>query len=74
MKRRVFNLSFATSLIATHAISARAQGSFPSKPVKIVVPYAAGGGPDVLTRKAAPRLAEILGQNVVVENILINLL
>lgn len=69
MKRRVFNLSFATSLIATHAISARAQGSFPSKPVKIVVPYAAGGGPDVLTRKAAPRLAEILGQNVVVENI-----
>jgi tripartite-type tricarboxylate transporter receptor subunit TctC len=69
MKRRIFNQTIAASLIAPYAFSINAQGTFPSKPVKIIVPYAAGGGPDVLTRKAASRLAEILGQNVVVENI-----
>lgn len=60
-------LGIAT-LAVLPALPARAQG-FPAKPVRIIVPYAAGGGPDVLTRKIVPRLTEILGQNVVVENI-----
>ncbi|MFT3779237.1 MAG: tripartite tricarboxylate transporter substrate-binding protein [Ottowia sp.] len=47
---------------------ARAQ-AFPSRPVKTIVPFAAGGGPDVLARKTGVRLAEALGQSVVVENI-----
>jgi tripartite-type tricarboxylate transporter receptor subunit TctC len=42
--------------------------AFPTKPVKIVVPYAAGGGPDVQVRILGPRLAEALGQPVVIEN------
>lgn len=43
---------------------------FPSRPVKIIVPYAAGGGPDILTRKMATKLAEALGKGgVVVDNI-----
>ena len=43
----------------------------PSRPIKIIVPFAAGGGPDVLTRKMAVKLAEVLGKGsvVVVENI-----
>jgi tripartite-type tricarboxylate transporter receptor subunit TctC len=50
---------------------ALAQGSdYPSRPIKIVVPYAAGGGPDVLTRKMSIKLSETLGNaTVVVENI-----
>jgi tripartite-type tricarboxylate transporter receptor subunit TctC len=51
---------------------ARAQGSdYPSRPIKIVVPFAAGGGPDVLTRRMAIKLAGVVGKggNIVVENI-----
>ena len=67
--RRLFQQRIATSLIAAYALPAWTQGSFPSKPVKIIVPYAPGGGPDVLVRKVGPRLSEILGQPIVVENI-----
>ena len=42
--------------------------AWPARPVKLVVPFAAGGGPDVQTRQLAPKLAEALGGPVVVEN------
>lgn len=42
--------------------------AYPNRPVKIVVPFAAGGGPDVETRRLAPKLGEALGGSVVVEN------
>ncbi len=46
---------------------ALAQGSdYPTRPIKIIVPFAAGGGPDVLTRKMAIKLAEVLGKGAVV--------
>lgn len=54
-------------LSATFAQTALAQG-FPSKPVRMVVPYTAGGGVDIVARIVAPRMSEILGQQVVVEN------
>ena len=41
---------------------------FPARPVKMVVPYAAGGAPDVLARLVSQRLSENLGQQFVVEN------
>lgn len=47
--------------------SATAQ-SYPAKPIRIIVPYAPGGSTDVVFRILAPRLTEILGQSVVVEN------
>lgn len=46
---------------------ARAQ-DYPVRPVKIVVPYAAGGAPDVVARVIAQRLSEALSQQFVVEN------
>src|SRR3954451_11817444 len=47
---------------------ASAQSSFPSKPVHIFVPYAAGGGVDILTRTLSDVLSRHWGQTVVVEN------
>ena len=46
---------------------ARAQGGFPDRPVRFVVPYSAGGGTDVTAREVAQRLSPILGQPVIVE-------
>jgi len=58
-------------LIATFALfgqaSAQAQ-TFPTKPIKIIVPFAAGGGSDTVTRIVASRLADRLGQPVTIEN------
>ena len=42
--------------------------AYPNRAVKLIVPFAAGGGPDVETRRLAPKLAEALGGSVVVEN------
>ncbi len=56
----------ALPLLALPAL-ARAQ-AWPSRPITLVVPFAAGGNVDAVTRLLAPELSRRLGQNVVVEN------
>lgn len=65
MKRR--NLAAVALAIAALPFVASAQ-SFPSKPVKFIVPYAAGGLPDSVARIVAQKLTERMGQSVVVDN------
>ncbi|MCL2381920.1 MAG: tripartite tricarboxylate transporter substrate binding protein [Treponema sp.] len=47
---------------------AEAVANFPSRPITIIVPPAAGGGTDILVRALAPALRDVLGQNVIVVN------
>jgi tripartite-type tricarboxylate transporter receptor subunit TctC len=46
----------------------RAQPAWPSRPITLIVPYPPGGSSDNVARPIVPRLAELLGQNVVIEN------
>ncbi len=71
--RRQFHAGALGLAAAGLGLPARAQGpGYPNRPIKIIVPYAAGGGPDVLARKMAVKLAEVMlgkGGVIVVENI-----
>ena len=46
---------------------ARAQSDYPSRPTKLIVPYAAGGSSDVVARFIAERMRDKLGQSIVIE-------
>ena len=60
---------FASALcFASFTLAAFAQGAFPSKPIKIVVPFGAGGVADLTARTVAQKLGENLGQSIVIEN------
>ncbi|WP_119155291.1 Bug family tripartite tricarboxylate transporter substrate binding protein [Caldimonas tepidiphila] len=59
----------AAAVFAAIAFPALAQAqAFPSKPIKLIVPYSPGGLPDTVARALSPHLAQALGQSVVVEN------
>jgi tripartite-type tricarboxylate transporter receptor subunit TctC len=55
----------ACVLAAAHV---SAQTTYPSKPLRIIVPWPPGGGADVLTRMLSPRLSEALGQQLIIDN------
>jgi tripartite-type tricarboxylate transporter receptor subunit TctC len=65
-RRIIFLLLYAVSCGADCG-SARAQ-SYPTRPVRLLVPYPAGGGADFMARLVAPMLGERLGQQVFVDN------
>lgn len=62
------NAALAFAAIAALGAAAGHAQSYPSKPVRIIVPYAAGGGTDMLARVIAQELTPRLGQQVIVEN------
>ena len=65
--RRLFSLALTLGAVLL-AIAAQAQTPWPTKPIKILVGYAAGGSTDVTARIIAQALSERLGQPVIIEN------
>ncbi len=67
MLRRWMIAAVLSAIVLAIALPASAQ-NWPSKPITLVVPFAAGGSPDIIARAMSEELGAALGQNVVIEN------
>jgi tripartite-type tricarboxylate transporter receptor subunit TctC len=63
-----WKISVSCALLLIAAITQCGAQPYPARPVRAIVPYAAGGGVDVVARLIAPRLGERLGQQIVIDN------
>ncbi|MGK6310942.1 Bug family tripartite tricarboxylate transporter substrate binding protein [Variovorax sp. DT-64] len=67
-QRRQAVIALATAM-AGLALPAAAQADFPKqKPITLVVPFSPGGGNDILARAIAPRMGQLLGQTIIIDN------
>ena len=58
----------AAIALCLFAAGALAQSKYPNRPIRLLTPFAAGGGSDILARLIGPQLTEVLGQPIVVDN------
>lgn len=69
IKKRIFlGGLLAVAQFALHPAASAQDAAYPSRPIRLIVPYAAGGGTDILARQAAKQAADQLGQPIIVEN------
>jgi len=68
-RRRFIKSAAAATLFAPTIVNAQAVAAWPSaKPIRMVVPFGTGGGTDITMRLLGPKISQILGQAVVIEN------
>ena len=65
LTRRTLAIAAGTAMLAPKAF---AQGAYPDKPIKVIVPFGPGGLADITTRVTAERLSTLIGQQIVVLN------
>ena len=68
MKRRSTLLAAAGFAISILASTAWAQAGYPDRPIRVILPYAAGVSPDIVARLVAERLSPALGRPVIIDN------
>jgi tripartite-type tricarboxylate transporter receptor subunit TctC len=67
MQRRAL-LTAAALALTTAAAFSQGPADYPTKPIRMIVPFAPGGASDFLARAISPRLSQIVGQAIVIEN------
>ena len=66
MRQSVFGAAVAALMVLAGPAAAQ---DYPNRPITMIIPFAAGGPTDVLGRIVAARMGEVLGQNVIIENV-----
>jgi tripartite-type tricarboxylate transporter receptor subunit TctC len=66
-RRKFFHLAAGAATVSVMSRSAQAQ-AYPSRPITMIVPFAAGGSADVTARVMAERMRDLLGQPIIIEN------
>jgi tripartite-type tricarboxylate transporter receptor subunit TctC len=66
---RLLRRTLLAAALATLGLAATAQSGYPSKPIRMVMPFAAGSGFDAIVRITCQKMSEELGQQIVVDNI-----
>ncbi|MBI4192670.1 MAG: tripartite tricarboxylate transporter substrate binding protein [Betaproteobacteria bacterium] len=66
--RRLTRMLCGAALLGPYATGSAAAQGYPARAVRVIIPFAPGGGTDNLTRIMAPRMTELLGQQIVIDN------
>src|SRR5438445_2450117 len=67
-KRTVLSMLAAAGFLASIPTAVKAQGAYPNKLIRAIVPFSPGGGTDTLARMVFKELADTLGRPIVIEN------
>jgi tripartite-type tricarboxylate transporter receptor subunit TctC len=62
------SLTSLTVLVALSPLAASAQGAYPNKPIRVIVPFAAGSTTDIIARAIADKMGQSMGQTLVIDN------